>query len=78
MLLGVVLLADLAESPTGAGLPSAFVLSFESEGVLEDLEDLLGVPFFVRDPPKRSDSISSRPCNRKIFADVVSICFISI
>ena len=66
MLLGVVLLPDLAESLAGDDLLSFFALSFESDGVFAGLEDLLGVAFLPSDPPKRSDSMSSKPCGRLI------------
>lgn len=64
MLLGLVLFPDFAESLAGDGLLSFFVLSFESDGVFTGLDDLLGVAFLPSDPPKRSDSMSSKPCCR--------------
>ena len=64
MLLGLVLFPNLAESPAGDGLLSFFVLSFESEGVFTGLDDLFGVVFLPSDPPKRSDSMSSKPYGR--------------
>ena len=64
MLLGLVFFPDLAKSPAGDGLLSFFCLSFDSDDVFAGLEDLLGVAFLPSDPPKRSDSMSSKPCGR--------------
>ena len=49
-------------SPEVGGFLSVFSLSLESgAAAFEGLEDLFGVDLFPSDPPKRSDSISSRP-----------------
>lgn len=61
MLFGLVLFADFAESSVFGGLLSVFALSFVSEEGFVGFDDLLGVAVFPSDPPKRSDSMSSKP-----------------
>ena len=47
------------ESTLGIGSLSVFIF-FGSDVVFADFVGFLGVVFFPRDPPNRSDSISSR------------------
>lgn len=50
----------LAESSLAGCSLSVFIF-FDSDAVFADFVGLLGAVFFPRDPPNRSDSISSKP-----------------
>jgi len=50
----------LVESTLG-GRSLSVLIFFGSDAFFTDFVGLLGVAFFPRDPPNRSDSISSKP-----------------
>ena len=50
---------------TLSGCSSSVFIFFGSDAGFADFVGFLGVVFFPRDPPNRSDSISSRPCRVK-------------
>ena len=59
MFLSLLLFASFEESSDDF-LPG-FAVLFESDKAFFGLEVLLGAAFLLSDPPKRSDSISSKP-----------------